>query len=71
MGNQIEVAWSLRAKFDAENAQDAAKAHDQPQDILMIRSKIGRQEECSGVDNLAKSMQGLTFSAKDPQTIGW
>lgn len=64
--NLIEVARSLRAKFDDENDKDTTKAHDQPQEIMMIRSKSGRQEECIGVDNLTKSMQGLSFSKKDP-----
>lgn len=28
--NPIEVTRSLHAKFDAENAKDTTKAHDQP-----------------------------------------
>lgn len=70
-GNLIEVARSLRAKFDSENIKDTAREHDQPHKILMIRPKRGRQEEHDGVDNLTRSMQGLTFSAKDPRPEGW
>lgn len=69
--NLVEVERSLRAKFDAENAKHTIKECDQPRKILMISSKRGKQEEHDGVDNLTRSMQGLTFSAKDPWPIGW
>lgn len=35
-GNLVEVARSLRAKFDVENAKDAARERDHPHEILMI-----------------------------------
>lgn len=69
-GNLIEVARSLHAKFDAENARDTTKECDKPHEILTIKSKRRRREECNRVENLTQSMQGLMFSAKDPRPIG-
>lgn len=70
-GNLIEVARSLHAKFNVENANDTTRECDQPHEILMIRSKRERQEEYDGADSLTKSMQGLTFLAKHPQSASW
>ena len=70
-GNLIKVARTLHAKFDVQNAKDATRESDQPHEILMTRSKRGRQEEHSDMDNLTRSMQRLTFSGKDPRLMGW
>lgn len=55
-GNLVEVARSLHAKFDAKNAIDAANEHDQPHEILMIRSKQGRKEVHGNMGNPTRSM---------------
>lgn len=65
-GNLIEVERNLRTMFDAEKANDATSEHDQPREIMMKCSKWGRQEEHEDKDNLARSLQGLMFSAKEP-----
>lgn len=44
-GNLIEIAWRLRAKFDADNAKDASREHTQPKEILMVRVKRERKDE--------------------------
>lgn len=60
-GNLIEIAQSLHANFDAENANDGAKANDRPQEILTIQAKKGRPGDDSGMDNITRSMEGLIF----------
>lgn len=48
-GNLIDIARSLRSKFDIENANDDVKANDRPQEIMAIRAKRGRPGEDSGM----------------------
>lgn len=60
-GNLIDIARSLRSKFDIENANDDVKANDHPQDILTIQAKRRRPGEDSGMENITRSMQDLTF----------
>ena len=38
-GDPVEIAWSLRAKFDAENAKGTPREGAQPKEIFMIRGK--------------------------------
>lgn len=43
---------------------------NQPQEIMMIRSKRERNEEHDDRDGLTRSMHRLTFSVKDPRPKG-
>ena len=43
-GDLVEVARSLRAKFDAENAKGPSHKGAQPREIFMIRNKRSREE---------------------------
>lgn len=70
-GNLNEIVRSLHAKFEAENAKDATKEHAQPREILMLRGKRERKDEQDDLERLIRTIQGLTFSMKDPRPKGW
>ncbi|XP_023755822.1 uncharacterized protein LOC111904277 [Lactuca sativa] len=70
-GDLVEVAHSLRAKFDIENAKGAPKEGTQPKEIFMIRAKRSRHEGPAHQENLTPMTQEHTFSAQDPRPEGW
>ena len=59
----VEIARSLRAKFDAENAKGTPREGAQPREIFMIRGKRGRQLGLADQGSPATTTQALTFSA--------
>ncbi|KAL7603323.1 hypothetical protein Lser_V15G16837 [Lactuca serriola] len=70
-GYLIEIAWSLRPKFNTENTKDTTREHAHPKEILMVHVKRGRHEEQSDMTSITTITQGLTFSARDPRPKGW
>ena len=70
-GNVIEIAKSLRDKFDAENPKDIAGRANRRLEILVIRHKRGRVERTMDTRSITEAMQRLTFSINDPSLTGW
>ncbi|XP_023754008.1 uncharacterized protein LOC111902400 [Lactuca sativa] len=70
-GDLVEIARSLRAKFDAENAKNTPREGVQPKEIFMIRSKKSREEKQREQGNIRHSVRALTFSVQDPRPEGW
>ena len=69
-GDLVEVARSLRAKFDAENAKGPSREGVQPKEIFMIRSKRSREEQRGEQVIVKPSTRALTFSIQDPRPDG-
>nr|KAJ0218881.1 hypothetical protein LSAT_V11C300127070 [Lactuca sativa] len=70
-GDLVEVARSLCAKFDAENAKGPPREGVQPKEIFMIRSKRSREEQRGEQATVKPSARALTFSVQDPRSDGW
>ncbi|XP_023737234.1 uncharacterized protein LOC111885182 [Lactuca sativa] len=70
-GDLVEVARSLRAKFDAENAKGPSREGVQPREIFMIRNKRSREEQRGEQTTVKLSARALTFSIQDPRPDGW
>ena len=70
-GDLVEIARSLRAKFDAENAKSTPREGVQPKEIFMIRSKRSRGEQQTEQGTTRTPMHTLTFSIQDPRPEGW
>ncbi|KAL7603871.1 hypothetical protein Lser_V15G20002 [Lactuca serriola] len=47
-GDLVEIARSLRTKFDAENAKNTPRDQAQPKEIFMVRNKWSRDEQTAG-----------------------
>ncbi|KAL7593465.1 hypothetical protein Lser_V15G35586 [Lactuca serriola] len=70
-GDLVEVARSLRAKFDVENAKGPSREGVQPREIFMIRNKRSREEQRGEQTTVKPSARVLTFSIQDPRPDGW
>ncbi|XP_023735853.2 uncharacterized protein LOC111883767 [Lactuca sativa] len=70
-GDLVEVARSLRAKFDVENAKGPSREGVQPKEIFMIRNKRSREEQRGEQIIVKPPARALTFSIQDPRPDGW
>nr|KAJ0216070.1 hypothetical protein LSAT_V11C300135490 [Lactuca sativa] len=70
-GDLVEIARSLRAKFDVENAKNIPREGVQPKEISMIWSKRSRGEQQTEQGTTRTPMRMLTFSVQDPRPEGW
>lgn len=70
-GNIIEIARSLRAKFDTENPKNNTRGANFHEEVLMVRHKRGRKEHTNGVSSIIEATRDQTFSTSNPSLTSW